>query len=103
MSSMYSESIYFDAKHKDLVLEAFSLIHEELQTNHRSSTWDLIEWEGKVKITVEYEMPWLSHQENYAIVSLVSEVCEAFIRGYLIAKGISKQEIKACFNNNSTI
>ncbi len=93
MSSYYSESIYFDLKHKNLVLEAFSLIREELCKKHQSSKWDVTESEGKVKISVEYDISWLNHEENYAIVNLVAEVCQAFIQGYLIGKGIPKQEI----------
>jgi hypothetical protein len=46
----------------------------------------------KVKISVDYDISWLNHEENYAIINLVAEVCEAFIQGYLIGKGIPKQE-----------
>jgi hypothetical protein len=92
MSSYYRESIYFDLKNKDLVLEAFSLIQEEICKKHHGSKWDVTECEGKVKISVDYDISWLNHEENYAIINLVAEVCEAFIQGYLIGKGIPKQE-----------
>jgi hypothetical protein len=94
--SIYSESVCFDLDHKDLVLEAFSLMQEQLFSHYQKRTqdgqlapkWDVTENDREVKINVVYEMPWLTYEENMSRVNGLAEVCQAFIQGYLIGKGI---------------